>query len=77
MTSTASHHAPIRIKAVRVFFSLSPWHLFVPQKTFGSIPVSIGFSSNIMVVHQPCMAHGIGETVNHVRQSMILYYPGM
>ena len=45
----------------------------MPQKTLGSIPVSIGFISKNMVVNQPFMAHDIGETVNRVRHIIILY----
>jgi len=31
----------------------------------------------MMVVHQPFLAHDIGETVSHVNHSTVIYYRGM
>jgi hypothetical protein len=76
---TASHQAPIRIKAWRRCpeinhpgISLCPWHSIMPQKTFGSIPCPIDVISSTMVFNQPLLAHGMGKTVSHAIITMVL-----
>jgi hypothetical protein len=44
--------------------------IIMPQKTFGSIPCPIDLISSTMVLGQPFMAHGMGETVSHTLITM-------
>jgi hypothetical protein len=59
-------------QGLRDVLTLSPWHIIMPQKTFGSIPCPIDLISSIMVLGQPLLAHGIGETVSHAIITMAL-----
>ena len=59
---TDTHQSPIGIKAVLLYDDISPWSIFGPQKTIGSMPCLTVVSQILWLLTNPMKAHDIGES---------------
>ena len=50
---TDTHQSPIGIKAVLLYYDISPWSISGPQKTTGSMQCPIVCITDLMVINQP------------------------
>jgi len=70
---TDTHQSPIGIKAVLLYYNISPWSISGPQKTTGSMPCPIIMSQILWLLTNPMKAHDIGES-DRLKQNNVCIY---